>query len=64
MVVWYGMGIIKNKGGRLPVDRQFILDYRSRIVIQLVAKKWMHKDIATLFNVDRSAITHIVKRLK
>jgi len=52
----------QNKGGRLPVSKQFILDTRVKIVMGLLKKNWEKVDIAILFNVHKSAITLIEKK--
>lgn len=54
----------KNKGGRLPVSKQFILDERVRLVMGYFKKKWSHADMAILFNVDSTNITRIVNKHK
>lgn len=52
----------KNKGGRLPVDKQFILETRAKLFRQLVARKWTNADIGILFNIHPSAISRVLKK--
>jgi len=50
---------MKNLGGRLPKNKDFIIAQRRKIVLQLLAEKWSKADISRLFNVDKSQITRV-----